>query len=147
MRISTRFVIFVDRFKRRVKKGIKSGIHQTCALIRLEARQSIRISKRASKPGSPPHSRTRAGLREINYHVDGDTSGMIGPRKFRKRSRMNRPVPNIQEKGGVAFETSKVGFRRIIKRYPERSFMYRAVKSLRNKGKLNSKFRYMLRSY
>lgn len=145
MRISTRFTVFVDSFRKRVKQGIKSGIHQTCALIRLEARQSIRISSRPSAPGRPPHSRTRGGLREINFHVEGDT-GIIGPRKFRSRNRLNRPVPNVHELGGIAFEKRR-GSRRIIKRYPERSFMYRAVKTLRNKGKLNSKFRYMLRSY
>jgi hypothetical protein len=145
MRISTRFTILVDSFRKRVKQGIKSGIHQTCALIRLEARQSIRVSKRASAPGRPPHSRTRGGLREINFHVEGDT-GIIGPRKFRQRNRLNRPVPNVHEMGGIAFEQRR-GSRRIIKRYPERSFMYRAVKTLKNKGKLNSKFRYMLRSY
>lgn len=146
MRIGTRFVIFIDRFRARVKRGIKSGIHQTCALIRLEARQSIRVSKSKSPPGRPPHARTRGGLREINYHVEGET-GIIGPRKFRQRNRLNRPVPNVHEKGGIAFERDKFGFRRILKRYPERSFMYRAVKTLKSKGKLNSKFRYMLRSY
>lgn len=146
MRISTRFTIFVDSFRKRVKQGIKSGIYQTCALIRLEARQSIRVSKRASAPGRPPHSRTRGGLREINFHVEGET-GIIGPRKFRQRNRLNRPVPNVHEKGGIAFERGRRNRRTILKRYPERSFMYRAVKTLRNKGKLNSKFRYMLRSY
>jgi hypothetical protein len=145
MRLSARFVIFIDRFKRKVRQGIKTGLHQTAALIRLEARQSLRIRKTPSLPGNPPHSRTRAGLREINYHVT-ETGAYIGPRKFRNSNSLNRPVPNVHERGGIALAKGRRGRPAFLKRFPERSFMYRAVKSLRSKGKLSSKFRYMLRS-
>jgi hypothetical protein len=146
MRLRARFVVFVDRFKRRVRQGIKSGLHQTAALIRLEARQSIRIRKKASLPGRPPHSRTRAGLREINYHVEGN-GAYVGPRKFRSSNSLNRPVPNVHEKGGIALARGRRGRSAFLKRFPERSFMYRAVKTLKSKGKLSSKFKFMLRSY
>jgi len=146
MRLSSRVQIFVDRFRRRVKKGTDSGLRKTAALIRLEARQSIRISRRASKPGRPPHSRTRAGLREINYHVEGN-GAYVGPRKFRHSNSLNRPVPNVHEMGGIALFKGSRKRRSHLKRYPERSFMYRAVKTLKSKGKLSSKFRFMLRSY
>jgi hypothetical protein len=148
MRLRARFVIFVDRFKRRVRQGIKSGLHQTAALIRLEARQSIRIRKKASLPGTPPNSRTRAGLREINYHVnEAGTGAYIGPRKFRNSNSLNRPVPNVHERGGIALARGRRGRSAFLKRFPERSFMYRAVKTLKSKGKLSSKFKFMLRSY
>ncbi len=145
MRFRTRLVIFVDRFKRRVRQGIKTGLHETAALVRKEARQSIRIRKKASLPGNPPHSRTRAGLREINYHVEGN-GAYVGPRKFRHSNSLNRPVPNVHEMGGLALARGRRGRAAFLKRYPERSFMYRAVKTLKSKGKLSSKFRFMLRS-
>lgn len=146
MRLRSRFIIFVDRFKRRVRQGIKSGLHQTAALIRKEARQSIRIRKKASLPGNPPNARHRAGLREINYHVEGN-GAYVGPRKFRHSRSLNRPVPNVHEKGGIALARGRRGRPSYLKRFPERSFMYRAVKTLKSKGKLSSKFKFMLRSY
>ena len=144
MRVGTRFVIFFDRFRRRINKGIKTGLHQTAALIRKEARESIRVSKNPSKPGRPPHSRSRAGLREINYHVEG-LGAYVGPRKFRRSNRLSKPVPHVHERGGTALEKGRRGRRAYVKRFPERSFMYRAVKTLKSKGKLSSKFKYMLR--
>jgi hypothetical protein len=141
MRISTRFIIFVDRFKRNVRRGLNSGLHKTAALIRLEARQSLRIRKKPSLPGNPPSAHTRAGLREINYSVVG-LGAYIGPRKFRKRNRLNRPAPNVHEFGGIAIQSGTRGQKAFLKRYPERSFMYRAVKTLQRKGKLNSQFKY-----
>ena len=144
MRFSTQSKIFIDRFRRTVNKNKSVALHRTLALIRLEARQSMRIRRRASMPGQPPSARSRGGLREINFHVDGD-SGYVGPRLFRYTQRFNRPAPNVQEVGGVVIERANRRNRARIKRYPERSFMYRAVKSLRAKGKLNSKFKYMLR--
>lgn len=145
MRLGARFVIFVDRFNRSVRKGIKSGLHQTAALIRKEARESIRVRKSPSLPGRPPHARTRAGLREINYHVEGERGAYVGPRKFRRKNRLNKPVPHVHEKGGIAIDRGRRGQAAFIKRFPERSFMYRAVKTLKSKGKLSSKFKFMLR--
>jgi hypothetical protein len=147
MRLRARFVVFVDRFKRRVRQGIKSGLHGTAALIRKEARESIRIRKGVQKqPNRPPNAHTRAGLREINYHVEGN-GAYVGPRKFRHSRSLNRPVPNVHEKGGIALARGRRGRPSFLKRFPERSFMYRAVKTLKSKGKLSSKFKFMLRSY
>jgi hypothetical protein len=146
MRLRSRFIIFIDRFRRTVRKGIKTGLHQTAALIRKEARESIRISKKPSLPGRPPHARTRAGLREINYHVEGERGAYVGPRKFRRRSRLNKPIPHVHEKGATVIDRGRPGRRAFVKRFPERSFMYRAVKTLKSKGKLSSKFKFMLRS-
>lgn len=146
MRIGTRFTIFIDRFRRKVRDASKTSINRTAALIRLEARQSMRIRKRASPPGTPPSARTRGGLREINYHVSGNTA-IIGPRRFRGSNSLNRPVPNVHEKGGIAIAKGRRGHASFVKRFPERSFMYRAVKTLKSKGKLSSKFKYMLRSF
>src|SRR5690606_6514458 len=146
MRIGSRFVVFVDRFRRSVKRSLKTGLHQTAALIRLEARQSMRIRKKPSPPGRPPSARTRAGLREINYHVTGQ-SAYVGPRKFRHSNRLSKPVPAVHEKGGVVIDSGNRHQKTHVKRYPERSFMYRAVKTLQSKGKLNSKFKFILRSF
>jgi hypothetical protein len=105
----------------------------------------MRIRKRASPPGRPPSARTRAGLREINYHVEG-LGAYVGPRKFRRSNSLNKPIPNVHEMGGVAIAKGRRGRRAFLKRFPERSFMYRAVKTLKSKGKLSSKFKFMLRS-
>jgi len=103
----------------------------------------MRVRRKASPPGSPPSVHNRPGLKEIAFFVENDRRAYIGPRKFRRRSKLNKPVPHVHEKGGTAIEVRNG--RWIIKRYPERSFMYRAVKTLKRKGKLNSQFRYMLR--
>lgn len=143
MRFRTRVTIFIDRFKRSVRKGTDTGLHRTAALIRKEARESLKIRKRASAPGTPPSAHTRGGLREINYFVENGLKAFIGPRKFRRRSRDSRPVPNIHEKGGTVI--SQVRRKSVIKDFPERSFMWHAVKKLKAKGKLNSQFRYTIR--
>lgn len=146
MRFRSRSIVFVDRLRRNIKRSIKTGLHQTLALIRLEARQSMRMRKSPAPPGRPPSARTRAGLREINYHVTGQ-SGYVGPRKFRHSNRLNVPVPAVHEKGGVVISKGSRNRSAFVKRYPERSFMYRAVKTLQSKGKLNSKFKFILRSF
>lgn len=102
----------------------------------------MRKRQKASPPGSPPSAHTSGGLREINFHVDGSSS-IIGPRKFARSNFFNRPVPNIHEVGGVAIAS---GLRNLYSvRYPERSFMWAAVKSLKRKGKINSTFNTSLR--
>jgi len=143
MRFGTRVTIFIDRFKRSVRRGTRTGLNRTAALIRKEARESLRIRKKASAPGTPPSAHTRAGLREINYFVENDLRAYIGPRKFKRSSFTNRPVPNIHEKGGTVLD--QVRRKSVIKQFPERSFMWHAVKKLKAKGKLNSQFRYTVR--
>ena len=140
MRYFTSVKLFVNSFKQRYRVGRKKGLYQTCGLIRKEARQKIRVSPNPSRAGSPPNSRTRGGLREINFHVTGD-SGIVGPRKFPQSNFFNRPVPNIHEMGGIALSRKKRGYWR----YPERSFMYSAVKRLQSRGLLSKKFSYTLR--
>lgn len=137
-------VVFVDRLNRRIKQSNNRALYKTAALIRLEARQSMRIRQKASHPGQPPSAHTRGGLREINFHVTGN-GAYIGPRKFPRSQFFNRPVPNIHERGGPAINYRRT--RIVLTRYPERSFMYRAVKTLARKGKLNSQFSYSLRSF
>ena|SRR5690554_1155090 len=141
MRFRSRFVVFVDRFRRRASRGKTAGLYRVSALIRLEARQSMRVrsGRKASLPGRPPFARTRSGLREINYQVN-DHMAIIGPRKFRRSNYFNKPVPNIHEFGGTV-----IARKRSLQRYPERSFMYSAVKSLQRKGKLPAQFKYMMR--
>lgn len=137
MRFRTRTQLAFNRLIRRYKIGSVRGLYRVCALIRLESRQSLRIRRRPSRPGSPPSAHTRAGLREINFHVRGST-GIVGPRKFRTSNFFNRPVPNIHEKGGIAIAA---GFRRrLVSRYPERSFMWAAVKRLQKRRKISREF-------
>lgn len=143
MRFGTRFTIFVDAFRKRVRRGKNSGLHQTAALIRKEARESMRIRRKASLPGTPPSAHTRTGLKEINYFVENDSKAFIGPRIFRRKNRLSKPVPNVHEFGGPALERRKT--KTIVRVFHERSFMWAAVRSLKRKGKLNSKFRFMLR--
>lgn len=143
MRFRTRVTIFFDRFRRSVRKGTNTALNRTAALIRKEARESLRIRRRASAPGTPPSAHTRGGLREINYFVENGLKAFIGPRKFRRRPNTSRPVPNIHEKGGTII--AQVHRKSVIKTFPERSFMWYAVKRLKAKGKLNSQFRYSIR--
>ena len=103
----------------------------------------MRQRKGASKKGTPPSVHQRAGLKEINFQVVGQQA-IIGPRKFPRSNFFNRPVPNIHEKGGMA-----VSLRirhRYTALYPERSFMYAAVKKLKSQGKIQSRFNVTLRS-
>ena len=97
----------------------------------------MRKRKGASPVGKPPTAHVRNGLREINFDVRGNTS-IIGPRKFPRSRFFNRPVPRIHEFGGQYIFS---GYRRTaVMRYPERSYMWNAVKSLNAKNKIQSKF-------
>jgi hypothetical protein len=103
----------------------------------------MRRGRKASPAGKPPRAHVSNGLKEINFHVDNG-SAIIGPRKFPRSKFFNRPVPNIHERGGTAVGTS---FRRLFRAYyPERSFMWAAVKSLKAKNKIESRFNITLRS-
>ena len=93
----------------------------------------MRVRAGASRPFTPPHAHSRAGLREINFDVR-ENEAIIGPRKFRNSRFFNRPVPNINEKGGAA--VGSTFRRRFYARYPERSFIWSAVKRLQTKGKI-----------
>lgn len=137
--------IFIDRFRRRVKKMNNYALPRTLALIRKESREKMRPAGkngRRSRPNEPPRARSPRGLRVISYYYT-ETSGYVGPHKFRRSNQYNRPQPNIHEKGGSAVRFTRK--RVIFYRFPERSFMYSAVKRLRDKGKLNSQFHYALR--
>lgn len=96
-----------------------------------------------SLPGKPPHAHGSAGLKEINFDVR-ESSAIIGPRKFPRSNFFTKPVPALHEKGGVGIST------RLRKRkdayYPERSFMYSAVKKLKQKGKIEQRFNVTLRN-
>lgn len=139
MRFRTRITLAFGRLERHYSGGAKKGLYQVSALIRSEARQSMRVRRAASSPGTPPSVHKRPGLKEINFDVAASgTHSVIGPRKFARSNFFNRPVPNIHEKGGTAIYASFR--RRFIARYPERSFMWNAVTSLRRKGKIQREF-------
>lgn len=149
MQIRAKAVVFIDRLRRRISKGNNRAIYRTLALIRKEARDRMRPrAKRVeggSTPPSPPFAYRPNGLREINFAVVGDNAGYVGPRKFPRSNFFNKPVPAVHEKGGGV-----VNYRRrrtVLARYPERSFMYSAVRRLQQRGKLNSQFRFLLRSF
>lgn len=146
MKYSMRVQIFFDRMRRSVKKMKDYSLGQTLALIRKEARESMRMRRKASPRGTPPSAHTRAGLREINFHVASENAGYVGPRKFRRRNRLNKPVPAVHEFGGMVLASGNRGRPSHVRRYPERSFMWAAVKRLKGKGKLASKFKFSLRS-
>lgn len=143
MRLTTRATIFFGGFRRAIRKGKASGLSKTAGLIRKEARQLLRVRRGRSRPGQPPHAHTTAGLRLIEYWVENDTRAYIGPVKFRRRNSLSKPVPHVHEKGGVAIERRRL--RSKIIRFPERSYMWTAVKRLKVKGKLNSQFKYSIR--
>src|SRR6056297_3817019 len=107
MRYSTRLILSFNRLRRRYNVAKDKGLYRVSALIRLEARQSMRYRKtnKPSPRGTPPHAHVRNGLKEINFDVQGNTS-MIGPRKFARSNFFHRPVPNIHEKGGTAISMS-----------------------------------------
>ena len=133
----TRVQIFFTSFQARYKKNRDFSLTQTLSFIRTSVRRALRKRPGASRPGSPPHAHTRGGLREINYDQRGN-EGVVGPRKFRGSRFFNRPVPNIQEVGGVAVAST---FRqRIIANYPERSYMWSTVKKLQRGGRISRKF-------
>lgn len=138
MRFRARIVTFFDKLKKRVKVAGHDGLNRTCALIRRESIEKMRHRPGASRVGSPPHNHIRPGLKAIVYHVDGN-EGLVGPLKFRGSKFFNRPVPNIHEFGGVAVGIS-FG-RNTLARYPERSFMYSAVKNLQRKKKIGNEFK------
>ena len=140
MQYTTRVQFYGAKFKQQYRVARKKGLYETCGLIRTEARQKMRVSPNPSPPGTPPNARTRGGLREINFHVVRDT-GIIGPRKFATSNFFNRPVPNIHEVGGVAISRTRRGYWL----YPERSFMFSAVRRLQSRGLLSQKFAYTLR--
>lgn len=152
MKYRVRVQLFFNRFNRRYRVGADRGLFAVSALIRSEARQSMKRrsrSKRAirgrfrrsgtkgSPPGTPPFAYVRAGLKEINFDVRWPRS-IIGPRKFRNSRFFNQPVPAIHEKGLVAIASG--ARRKYAVKYPERSFMWAAVKSLKRKNKIESRF-------
>ena len=147
MRLRARVVVFIDRFRRRLARGKKLAIFGTLALIRKEAREKmrprVRRSGQSSPPGSPPFAYRRNGLKEINFQRIGENAGIVGPRKFPRSNFFNKPVPAVHEKGGAVVQYRRR--RTVMARYPERSFMYSAVRRLQGKGKLSSRFRFMLR--
>lgn len=103
----------------------------------------MRAGNKPSAPGKPPRAHVPNGLKEINFSVSGNQA-VIGPRKFPNSRFFDRPVPNIHELGGVTVAST---FRkRQVKVYPERSFMYSAVKSLQAKNKIAPRFSVTLRS-
>lgn len=137
LKFRIRLRLFFGKIKTRYDRGSRQGLFRVSALIRKESRQSIRMRRQASSPGNPPSAHTRGGLREINFDVRQSES-IIGPRKFPRSNFFNRPVPNIHEKGGTVVAAGLRGA--YTARYPERSFMWRAVRTLKRRGKIGREF-------
>lgn len=127
-------------FKRQFRASKRKGVAKTAGLIRKEAREKIRVRAGASRPGTPIHAHTRGGMREINYDAN-EHDAIIGPRKFKTSNLFDKPATEIEEKGGVAFPRRRRG----ISRYPERSYMWSAVKRLQRRNKLTTTFAYTLK--
>lgn len=146
MQFIVRARLAFSRLARRYRVGRDQGLFQVAALIRSEAREKIRYRPMGQpKPPAPGTSETtlsarkRGGIREINFHVlEFQGTAIIGPRKFRNSNFFNRPVPRVHEVGGTYRGKSRR--RSGIWRYPERSYMYVAVKRLQQKGKIASRF-------
>lgn len=152
MKYHVKVQLFFNRLKRKYKTGTDRGLYQVSALIRSEARQSMKRRGKTSRamrgrfrrggttgspPGTPPYAYKTDGLKQINFDVRWPSS-IIGPRKFKDSTFFNKPVPAIHEKGGIAVAAG--ARRKYTARYPERSFMWSAVKSLKRKNKIESRF-------
>ena len=137
MRYSARITTFFTKLSKKIKDSNNKALGHTCALIRKEAIEKMRRRSGPSRPGFPPHNHVKPGLKAIAYDIQGE-EGFIGPLKFRGSKFFNRPVPNIHEFGGVAVGVSFS--KSITARYPERSFMYSAVKNLQRKNKISTEF-------
>jgi hypothetical protein len=116
----------------------------------------MRYRSRPSPRGTPPSAHQANGLKVINYDVQWPVS-IIGPRKFPRSNYFDQTVPRVHEVGGtirgrrwLSFRARRQGvfatlFATGKARYPERSFMWSAVKRLTAKGKIQSRFNVTLK--
>lgn len=131
-------VILNLRFRavqKKIKDGKNRGLYRVAGLIRTSAKRSMRLRPGPSRAGSPPHAHTRAGLRQIMFHVDQNQSAaLVGPVKFSRYNSLSEPVPHVQEFGGTFLSVRKP------KTYPERSYMGHTLKKLHREGKIPRQF-------
>ena len=129
LKLSARTVSFFKQLKARLKRSKRDAIYRVCGLIRRDAINKLKVRPGASTPPAAPHAHTKAGLRVIDFHVDGNT-GLVGPRKFPYSNRQSEPVPSVHEFGKQVF-TTKGPF--MLIKYPERPFMGKTVERLKDK--------------
>lgn len=127
--LSARTVTFFKQLKASLKRSKRDAIYRVCGLIRRDAINRLKVRPGASIPPAAPHAHTKAGLRVIDFHVDGNT-GLVGPRKFPTSNKESEPVPSTHEFGKQVFTTK--GKFKLIK-YPKRPFMGATVDHLKNK--------------
>lgn len=108
-----------------VRRGTPDALAKTAAMIRREARRTLKIRSGTSRPGSVPHSHTAGGLRVIMYNVYSN-GAIIGPVKF-VSSNFLTTVPGLHEHGGVG--RTQRGWTR----YPKRPFMSTTLKRVRSR--------------
>lgn len=136
-------------FKRNWKTNNKNPLARACAIVRNNAKQSIRRRGKKGKPSSPgkPPRYDDEIFRAIFYDVDENkTEGMVGPYASSSSKRGDgHTVPEIHEKGlnvTVAIRITK-RHGKVIKNpvivnksasYPQRAFMLPAL--IKTKTKL-----------
>jgi hypothetical protein len=114
---------YLQKFDTYVNRGKQKGLVRTANYIRGACIRTLRVSKTVAPPNTPPHAKTRGGLRVIHAAVYRN-GAIIGPIKFASSNYFNSPVPHIHEFGGTYL--SRFGYWR----YPQRSFMYHTLKQL-----------------
>ena len=134
LKLSARTISFFKQLKSNLKRSKRDAIYRVCGLIRRDAINKLKVRPGSSTPPAAPHAHTKAGLRVIDFHVDGNT-GIIGPRKFPNSNDESQPVPATHEFGLQVF-TTKGPFKLIS--YPKRPYMGKTVERL--KGKIPREF-------
>lgn len=120
-----RVTFYASKLIAPVRRGTPDALAKTAAMIRREARRTLKVRSGTSRPGSVPHSHTNGGLRVIAYNVY--TNGaIIGPVKFLSSSFLTA-VPGLHEHGGVG--RTKRGWAR----YPKRPFMSVTLNRVRSR--------------
>ena len=134
LKLSARTVTFFKQLSAKLKRSKREAIYRVCGLIRRDAINKLKVRPGSSTPPAAPHAHTKAGLRVIDFHVDGNT-GLVGPRKFPTSNKESQPVPSIHEFGLQVF-TVRGPFKLIA--YPKRPYMSKTVERL--KGKIPREF-------
>ncbi len=129
LKLSARTVSFFKQLSASLKRSKRDAIYRICGLIRRDAINKLKVRPGSSTPPAAPHAHTKAGLRVIDFHVDGNT-GLVGPRKFPNSNKQSEPVPSIHEFGKQVFSTQ--GPFKLIA-YPKRPFMSKTVDRLKTK--------------
>lgn len=121
-----RVTFYASKLIARTKRATPDALAKTAAMIRREARRTLKVRSGTSRAGSVPHSHTQGGLRVIAYNVYSN-GAIIGPVKFIGSNFLATPVPGLHEHGGLTR-----GARGWV-RYPKRPFMSTTLKRIRGR--------------